>query len=151
MSRFTVRDGNVTIDLPAEERSLLSQVLHLLAEVGEDENDPGHRRLNIPMYLDDAGPNRRLEGWLESELESSRRHDRRVYQRVVAADAPVVVDESDANAFLRVLNEGRLAFAARLGIEVAADHASVPDMERAALDYMGWVLEDLTVALMDDL
>lgn len=150
-SRFTISHGLVTFDLPAEERSLLSQVLLLLDDVAEAEDDPGHRRLNIPIYLDDQEGNGGNEAWLESELEASRSKDRAVFQRLIQATGPLAVSEDDANAFLRVLNEGRLVFAARLGIEVAADHESVPQMERAALDYMGWVLEDLTTTLMEDL
>ncbi len=49
------------------------------------------------------------------------------------------------------LNEGRLVFAARLKLEVEEDHDQLPEAERAALDFLGWILEDLTVVLMQAL
>jgi hypothetical protein len=53
----------------------------------------------------------------------------------------------EADAFLRVLNEGRLALGARFGLEVEADHDRLPEEQRQILDYLGWVLEEMTVAL----
>ena len=149
--RFRLRDGRVVIDLPDEERSLLSQVLLLLADVANDEEDPGNRRLNVPVYLDNPEANQEWNRWMGGELEEARKSDRDVFQRVMRAPGPQTMSEDDANALLRVLNEGRLVFAARLGIEVASDHERVPDMDRAALDYMGWILEDLTDTLMGGL
>ena len=149
--RFTLRDRDVIVDIPAEERSFLGQVLLLLAEVDESPDDPGHRRLNVPVYLDDSTANEEWWRLMGEELGQSRAHDRAVYERVVSAPGPTVLEGDDANAFLRVLNEGRLAFAARLGLDVAEDHDRLPETERAALDYLGWVLEDLTIVLMSAL
>jgi hypothetical protein len=149
--RFTLRNGDVIVDIPAEERSFLGQVLLLLAEVDESPDDPGHRRLNVPVYLDDSTSNEEWWRLMGEELGQSRARDRDVYERVVSASGPTVLEGDDANAFLRVLNEGRLAFAARLGLDVAEDHDRLPETERAALDYLGWVLEDLTVVLMSAL
>lgn len=149
--RFALRGGDVIVDIPVEERSFLGQVLLLLAEVDESADDPGHQRLNVPVYLDDAQANEEWWRLMGEELGQSRAHDREVYQRVVSDAGPTVLEGDDANAFLRVLNEGRLAFAARLGLDVAEDHDRLPEAERVALDYLGWVLEDLTVVLMSGL
>jgi hypothetical protein len=46
-----------------------------------------------------------------------------------------------------VLNEGRLALGARFGLEVEADHDRLPEEQRQILDYLGWVLEEMTLAL----
>lgn len=149
--RFTLRDDRVIIDIPADERSFLGQVLVLLSEVDDQTDDPGHQRLNVPVYLDDSTANEEWWRLMGEELGQARAHDREVYQRVVSGPGPSDLDPEDANSFLRVLNEGRLAFAARLGLEVAEDHDSIPEAEKSALDYLGWVLEDLTVVLMSDL
>lgn len=149
--RFTVRNHDVVVDIPAEERSFLAQVLVLLAEVDELADDPGHRRLNVPVYLDNPDANEEWWRLMGEELEQGRAHDREVYERVVSGNGRTVLDEDEANSFLRVLNEGRLAFAARLGLDVAEDHDRLPEAERSVLDYLGWVLEDLTTALLSDL
>lgn len=138
-------------DIPAEERAFLSQVLVLLAEVDDLTDDPGHRRLNVPVYLDDSEANEEWWRLMGDELGQARSQDREIYQKVVSGPGPTVLDPDEANSFLRVLNEGRLAFAARLGLDVAEDHDRLPEAEKAALDYLGWVLEDLTVVLMSDL
>ena len=53
----------------------------------------------------------------------------------------------EADAFLRVLNEGRLALGARFGLEVEEDHDRLPEEQRDIMDYLGWLLEDLTAEL----
>ncbi len=147
-SRVGLTGEGIVFDFPSEERSLLAQVLPLLAEVDSDPDDPGHRRLNIPAYLDDPEANAEWRRYMGADLEIGREEDRKRFERILSGEGPVVVTEEEAGAFLRVLNEGRLAFAARLGIEVAEDHENVSPMERAALDYLGFVLEDVAVALM---
>jgi hypothetical protein len=46
-----------------------------------------------------------------------------------------------------VLNEGRLALGARFGLEVEDDHDRLPEEQRQVLDFLGWVLEEMTAAL----
>jgi hypothetical protein len=46
-----------------------------------------------------------------------------------------------------VLNEGRLALGARFGLEVEEDHDRLPEDQREILDFLGWLLEDLTLEL----
>jgi hypothetical protein len=128
-------------------------VLDLLADVDGQEpesGDPAARRLNVPVYLDDERSNDEWWRLMGDELSSSRAADRKLYAGVLGKKESRLTDE-EADAFLRVINEGRLAFAARLGLEVEEDHDRLPDAERAALDYMGWVLEDLTITLMGSL
>ena len=81
------------------------------------------------------------------ELESSRNSDRDVYRRVMTEDGPLTLDGAEAESLLRVLNEGRLAYAARLGLEVEDDHDRLPLPQMMALDFLGWVLEELTAEL----
>ena len=81
------------------------------------------------------------------ELSIARAADRNVYRRVMETDGRLELTTDEADAFLRVLNEGRLALGARFGLEVEADHDRLPEEQRQALDYLGWVLEEMTVAL----
>ena len=57
------------------------------------------------------------------------------------------MSNEEADAFLRVLNEGRLALGARFGLEVEEDHDQLPEEQRDIMDYLGWLLEDLTSEL----
>jgi hypothetical protein len=59
----------------------------------------------------------------------------------------VILSNEEADAFLRVLNQARLVLGARLGIEVEEDHERVQPESREALDYLGWIQEELMVEL----
>ena len=146
-SRFALLDGSVVVSLPPAERQFLSQVLTLLADVGAVAEDPAARRLQVPVYLED--PEASEEWWrlMGEELRASRDADRGVYARVMGSEEPVTLSDAEADCFLRVLNEGRLAFAARVGLDVESDHDRLPEPERQALDYLGGVLEELTAEL----
>ena len=135
------------VALPAEERQFLSQVLTLLANVASGDDDPAARRLHVPVYLDSPEANEEWWRLMGEELASSRESDRSVYARVMSSEEPVSLTDAEADGFLRVLNEGRLAFAARIGLEIEDDHDRLPEPERSALDFLGWVLEELTEEL----
>jgi len=145
--RFRADSGSVTVNLEPEEREVLSGVLDLLANVGEEEGDPAAARLSVPVYLDDPEANNEWWRLMGEELESSRNSDRDVYRRVMTEDGPLTLDGTEAESLLRVLNEGRLVYAARLGLEVEEDHDRLPLPQMMALDFLGWVLEELTAEL----
>lgn len=147
MSRFAAKGGNIAVSIPKEERAFLGQVLSLLADVGVVSGDPAAERLRVPVYLDDADSNQEWWRLMGEELGQARATDREVYRTVMESSGPVTLTEGEADSFLRVLNEGRLAFAARLGVEAEGDAESLPESERQALDFLGWVLEELTVEL----
>lgn len=146
-SRFRYRGGRIVVDLPVEEKEFLSDVLELLASVPASGDDPATQRLQVPVYLDD--PEANSEWWLfmGEELSMARSADRGVYRRVVESDGKLGLTTEEADAFLRVLNEGRLALGARFGLEVEADHDQLPEEQRQVLDFLGWVLEEMTIAL----
>jgi hypothetical protein len=146
-SRFRYRGDKIVVDVPAEEKEFMSDVLDLLASVPATGDDPATQRLQVPVYLDD--PEANSEWWLfmGEELSMARAADRNVYRRVMETDGRLELTTEEADAVLRVLNEGRLALGARFGLEVEADHDQLPDEQRQVLDFLGWVLEELTVAL----
>jgi len=146
-SRFRYRGGKIVVDLPGEEREFLADVLELLASVPATGDDPATQRLQVPVYLDD--PDANSEWWLfmGEELSIARAADRNLFRRVMETDGKQELTTEEADAFLRVLNEGRLALGARFGLEVEADHDRLPEEQRQILDYLGWVLEEMTVAL----
>lgn len=146
MSHFkTTRKGIVVVFSP-EERSFLADVLPLLAGIGETGDDPAATRLNVPVYLDDRDASDEWWRLMGDDLHTARLSDRSVFLRTVSANVEPLNDE-DANAVLRVLNEARLVLAARVGLEVEDDHDKLPDDSRQVLDYLGWIQEELTVEL----
>jgi hypothetical protein len=148
MSHFrTVRAG-IEANLGADERVFLGDVLPLLASVGVAESDPAADRLRVPVYLDD--PTASDEWWrlMGEDLVAGRRADRTVFEKTVSSDPPVVLTIEEADAFLRVLNEARLALGARLGIDIESDHDTLPEPSRQVMDYLGWIQEELTVELL---
>lgn len=151
MSHFkTTRDG-IEVELTAEERLFLGDVLPLLAGVGARGSDPAADRLTVPVYLDDQEANEEWWRLMGQDLEAGRKSDRNVFEKVVESEDPVLLDVDEADAMLRVLNEARLVLGARFGVEVEADHDDLPEDSRQVLDYLGWIQEQLTVELMRSL
>ena len=105
----------------------------------------------MPVYLDDPDSNDEWWRLMSGDLDEARRADRAVFARMVRAEAPVSLDDEEANAVLRVLNEARLALGARFRIDVESDHDTLPEESRQVLDYLGWVQEELTLELMKSL
>lgn len=148
MSHFRrTRDG-IEANFSPEERMFLGDVLPLLAGIGAPGTDPAADRLKVPVYLDD--PESNAEWWrlMGQDLEAARRADRNIFDEVVSDDGAPVLNDDEADAVLRVLNEARLALGARLGIEVEADHDALSEDSRQVMDYLGWIQEELTVELM---
>jgi len=125
----------------------LGDVLPLLAGIGARGSDPAADRLMVPVYLNDPDANEEWWRLMGQDLDAARQADRAVFSKMVTGEAPVVLDLEEADAVLRVLNEVRLALGARLGIEVAADHAELAEESRQVMDYLGWIQEELTVEL----
>lgn len=147
MSHFKTTRGGIQVQLSPEERIFLGDILPLLAGIGPVGSDPAADRFHVPVYLDD--PEANAEWWrlMGRDLDAARDADRAVLQRVLDEYGDLTLDEEEANALLRVINEARLALGARLGIEVESDHDEVPEESRRVLDYLGWLLEELTVEL----
>jgi hypothetical protein len=141
--RFRANGGRVEVDLTGDERAFLAGLLEVLAGLPRTGDDPATRRLRVPVYLDDPESNDEWWRLMGEELTAARNADRRVFQRALG-EGPCHLSEEEANAFLRVLNEGRLALGARFGLDVEEDHDRLPEEQRDIMDYLGWLLEDLT-------
>lgn len=150
MSHFETTPEGIEVDFSPEERMFLGDVLPMLAGLGAVGEDAAATRLNVPVYLDD--PEANAEWWrlMGEDLNAARQSDRTLFKKVIEGDKGPLTDE-EAEAFLRVLNEARLALGARLGLEVEEDHDQLPEESRQVLDYLGWILEELTVELSKSL
>lgn len=148
--RFEAVGDGIDVELTDNERSFLTGVLEVLAELPRTGDDPASRRLRVPVYLDDPESNDEWWRLMGEELTAARRADRHVFLRALTED-PCHLTGEEADAFLRVLNEGRLALGARFGLEVEEDHDRLPHEQRDIMDYLGWLLEDLTSELSHSL
>ena len=151
MSHFERSGAGIESDLSEAERSFLIDALDLLGSVGEDPGDPAEDRLNVPAYLGSPEENEQWQSVLGSSLEAGRLADRAVFRRWLEVSHPTILPLDEADAVVRVINETRLVLAARLGIDVAADYERLDDFDRQTLDYLGWLLEELTEALSSTL
>lgn len=151
MSHFKATRHGVRVTLTPQERMFLGDILPMLAAIGSVGSDPAADRLHVPVVLDD--PEANAEWWrlMGEDLKAARHSDRAVLQKVLDEYGNLTLDDGEANALLRVINEARLALGARLGIEVEADHDELTEDSRQVLDYLGWLLEELTVELSKSL
>lgn len=145
--RFKSSRGGIDVDLTDDEKVFLTGLLDLLAGIPAAADEPASRRLRVPVYLDDPESNEEWWRLMEGELHAARNADRRVFQHVLDEGGRQHMSNEEADAFLRVLNEGRLALGARFGLEVEEDHDQLPEEQRDIMDYLGWLLEDLTSEL----
>lgn len=147
MSLFRATDDGIEVALTPEVKMFLGDVLPMLAAVGESGDDPAAERLRVPVYLDDSESNDEWWRLMGPDLDEARRADRHIFKKTVEADGPTTLTDEEADAFLRVLNESRLALGARLGVEVEEDYDDLPEDSRMVLGYLGVILEELTEEL----
>ncbi len=141
------RDG-IRITLPAGLVDFLADVPQALDLVGNSDVDPAGARFKVPVYLDDDGANDEYWRWMGSELDSSRAADRSAFATLLEdAVEGVVASRAEAEAFLRVLVEIRLAVAARLGVEVEDDYGMLEHTDAVVLDTLAELQLMLLAAL----
>lgn len=151
MRLFHAKADGIEVSLTPEMRMFLGDVLPMLAAIGGSKDDPAAQRLQVPVYLDDTDSNEEWWRLMGPDLDAARQADRRVFKRVVESDESLTLSDDEADAFLRVLNESRLALGARMGVEVEADYEELSEDSRTVLAYLGAILEELTEELSDRL
>lgn len=147
MRLFRATSEGIEVTLSPEIKMFLGDVLPMLARVGESKDDPAAQRLGVPVYLDDSDSNEEWWRLMGPDLDAARQADRRIFKKTVEAEGSTTLTDEEADAFLRVLNESRLALGARLGVEVEEDYDDLGEDSQMVLGYLGAVLEELTDAL----
>lgn len=145
---FDLIPGNrVRIRLSSSERALLQDVLVFVTGIEASPASPNPRS-RIPVYLGDAESSEEWSRLMGEQLDRDRSADRQSYTGIVKSDErEVVVDFDQAEAFLRVVNNGRLALADRMGIEVEEDYALLAADEEMVLGFLGYLVNDLSAEL----
>ncbi|MGF1667568.1 MAG: DUF2017 family protein [Acidimicrobiia bacterium] len=128
-----VRNG-VEVKLDRGIVEFLLQFADMLDGIQPGSDDPAANRLHVPVYLDDPDANGEWWQYMGSELDESRRADRSAYREALSASVKgTVVSKLEAYAMVRVLNESRLALAARVGVEIEDDYERLGDHEAMML------------------
>lgn len=113
-----VRRGSVWIELSAAEISMLAAIPEWLGDVGSDPTDPAGPRLFQSAYPDDPMASAEYEVEYGVTLDETRSKDRKVFAKTLTrAEKGVALKEKEAESWLRVVGDVRLALAARLGID----------------------------------
>ena len=156
MTPFRRVDDEIEIRLESDEVDALGLVTELLDSVGEVSNDPAGDRLNIAVYPEDADASAEFQRLMGSEMAAGRQSDRSAFTAVLEAlqSGPVTMSLAEAEAWMMVLGEARLALAARLGIEEEGwgeDPAEAEQPAMALLHYLSYLQGSLTDLLMGTL
>jgi hypothetical protein len=156
MTPFRRVGDQIEVRLSESEVEALGLVTELLDSVGEVPNDPANDRLTVAVYPDDAGASEEFGRLMNSEMDAGRESDRSAFDTVLEAlqSGPAAVSLGEAEAWLMVLGEARLALAARLGIEEEGwgeDAAGREQPAMALLHYLSYLQGSLTEVLMETL
>lgn len=139
---FTRRGAEVRVRLDPEARDVLATLPELLARSG---NAGG--RLTYRVHPEDTAAEERYRDLVGDALGDLRNADRTAFARGVGEST---ISLEDAEVWMRVIGEARLALAAMLGIEKDgwendADPRQSPEM--ALLSYLGY-LQDRLVSVL---
>jgi hypothetical protein len=144
------RSGGFRLDLPAEERALLSRLLPQLREViALPPDDPRVRRLYPTAFPDDPEKEAEYQRFMQSELVASRTAAIDTVEGSLDANE---LDEEQALAWMAAVNTLRLVLGTMLDVDEDLDlgrlPADDPDIESYALyAYLSLLLEELVSAL----
>jgi len=142
------RDG-VTVRLSGDERRFLLGLPQLLAAVDAEPGDAAHARLHVAAYPDDAAAQQDMAEYSGSQLAEARAGDRAAFVATVESE---VLTPDEAESWLTVLGDTRLALAARIGIsEPGWEIGDEDDPERIALGFLSYLQDQLVTVLMERL
>lgn len=144
------RDG-VAVHLSEGERQFLLGLPELLARIDETPNDPGYARLHVVAYPEDRAAQADMDEYSGSQLAEGRNTDRDRFT-VTVESGRSVLSPDEAESWLTVLGDSRLALAARLGItepgwEIGADD----DPQRITLGFLSYLQDQLVDVLLERL
>jgi hypothetical protein len=143
-------------------RKVASEVVGLLTD-GFDHSDPVVCRLFPEAYPEDASGTAEFRRYTEGDLKTAKIDQAGAILAALPGDSggEVRLDAEAAEAWLRALNDARLAMGVRLGIKdgtdlgaelddaVADDPSSSRVFQLSVYAYLGYLQESLLNALID--
>ncbi|KIR65390.1 hypothetical protein BSA16_08755 [Micromonospora sp. Rc5] len=166
MSMFRRRGERYVATLAVDEvrvlRKVASEVVGLLTE-GFDHTDPVVGRLFPEVYPDDSAGTAEFRKYTEGDLKTGKIDQAGAILAALpdSAGGEVQLDAEAAEAWLRALNDARLAMGVRLEIKdgtdlgaeldeaVAADPSSSRVFQLSVYAYLGYLQESLLNAMID--
>ncbi|WDZ88033.1 DUF2017 domain-containing protein [Micromonospora cathayae] len=163
---FRCRGGHYVATFAVDEvrvlRKVASEVVGLLTD-GFDHSDPVVGRLFPDVYADDAASSAEFRRYTEGDLKTAKIDQAGAILAALPDEqgGEVRLDAEAAEAWLRALNDARLAMGVRLGVKegtdlgaeldeaVAADPASTRVFQLSVYAYLGYLQESLLNALLD--
>ena len=143
-------DGTFRINLPEHERDLLRGLAPDLRSTLIMEEDDSTYRLFPTVHADDAEAESKHQDMLHDQLLESRLAALDVLEEQADAES---LSEDELTSWMQAINSIRLVMGTRLGISEETDETadidfSQPDaFERQAYSYLGWLLEQVVLAL----
>jgi hypothetical protein len=166
------RGGGARITLGAEEaavvRVLVGQLLELVGGEAKPERDDGlpdlafsdssaisddpvQARLFPDAYREDGEASAEFRRYTEAGLRTGKRANAELVLRTLGDGGEIVLDAEQAQAWLRALNDLRLALGTRLDIKEDSPRPLDPDDPRsapfAAYDWLTYLQESLVHAI----
>jgi len=143
---FKPHHDGVAVRLSGDERRFLLGLPELLAAVDAEPEDPAHARLHVEAYPHDAAAQLEMSEYSGSQLAEARSKDR---ARFVESIESEVLTPDEAETWLTVIGDSRLALAARIGItEPGWEIGEGDDPGRIALGFLSYLQDQLVTVLM---
>jgi hypothetical protein len=141
-------DGRYELRLTAAERELLAGLGPRMREVFEDESDPVRKRLFPVAYTEDADRETEYRLLVHDELASSQLAALATLEQTADAEE---LDEEQALAWLRAINQVRLVLGERLSVtEEGEERPTSPTDPRASAfavyDYLSGLQDSMIEA-----
>lgn len=145
---FKTSSDGVAVRLSDLERQFLLGLPGLLASVDAEPDDPAHARLHVAAYPDDPAAQEEMTEYSGSQLAAERTTDRERFTATLESGQSLLSPD-EAESWLTVLGDTRLALAARIGIdEPGWETADEEDPERIALGFLSYLQDQLVTVLM---
>lgn len=166
MSMFRRRGDRYVATLAVDEvrvlRKVASEVVGLLTD-GFDHSDPVLGRLFPEVYPDDSAGTAEFRRYTEGDLKTGKIDQAGAILAALpdSSGGEVQLDAEAAEAWLRALNDARLAMGVRLEVKdgtdlgaeldeaVAADPSSSRVFQLSVYAYLGYLQESLLNAMID--
>ncbi len=141
------RRGTYRLKLRPEERAVLRSLPAELREILESD-DPALRRLFPPAYEDDPERQNEYESLTRRDLLTSKRAALEVMEATAGSEK---LTHDELTAWLRAMNDLRLALGTRLDVTEDMDHDRMlegPSAHAYAVySFLGWLQEQAVAAL----
>lgn len=145
---FKLVSSGIQVKIPRPLATFLQGLPELLESVGEQPGDPAQSRLQPVAYVDDADAQSDYEEFAGPQLASMRELDRRTFRETLAEYRKgQIITIQEAEAWVKVIGDARLAIAARAGINDSSWETDTSGPTAPIIATLGYVQGSLVQAL----